>query len=140
MTADATGLKRKLVQRQRSVVQRMTEDLRGQLRAAAPRDTGQLTRSIKASWSQTGATTFKMVFETGDLVQANTTNDGARRHIIRPRHQGGVLRFQLRSGQVVFTTIVHHPGNRATHWWDKQLTAPKVRNARRRAIVSAPRI
>lgn len=140
MAADTTGLKRKLVQRQRSVVQRMTEDLRGQLRAAAPRDTGQLTRSIKASWSQVSATRFLMVFETGDLVQANTTNTGARPHLIRPRRQGGMLRFRVRSGGVVFTRLVHHPGNRATHWWDKQLTPAKIRNARRRAIASASRI
>jgi hypothetical protein len=36
-------------------------------------------------------------------------------HIIRPRGEGGMLRFWTRSGDVVFATIVHHPGTRGVH-------------------------
>lgn len=38
-------------------------------------------------------------------------HDGTRRHIIRPRNPGGVLRFQV-GGRIVFAKVVNHPGYR----------------------------
>ena len=36
--------------------------------------------------------------------------EGTPPHVIRPRRPGGVLRFVVGGGQVVFTREVHHPG------------------------------
>lgn len=38
---------------------------------------------------------------------------GSRPHIIRPKKVGGVLAFVARSGDLVFTRLVQHPGTRA---------------------------
>lgn len=48
-------------------------------------------------------------------AHASSIDKGARPHIIRAR-SGGVLRFVGRGGALVFTRIVHHPGNKAYHF------------------------
>lgn len=54
-------------------------------------------------------------FVTNDVEYAEFVHDGTRAHTIRPRRAGGVLRFPV-GGDVVFTTVVHHPGTRAQPW------------------------
>lgn len=56
-----------------------------------------------------------------DLVQAATTNSGARPHVIRPRRRKA-LRFKV-GGRTVFAKSVQHPGNRGTHWFDRAVEA-----------------
>lgn len=40
---------------------------------------------------------------------------GTRPHLIRPRRQGGKLRFEV-GGRVVYTNLVRHPGNAANNF------------------------
>lgn len=53
--------------------------------------------------------------------QANYTNDGTVPHVIVPR-RAKVLAFES-GGKMRFARRVNHPGNAATHWWDKAVAA-----------------
>jgi hypothetical protein len=68
------------------------------------------------------------------VIQAATTNFGARPHTITPR-SGGVLAFNWpKAGGTVFLRSVNHPGNQAKNWWE-----PAVRDAYRTALPQAAR-
>ncbi|SCG15531.1 hypothetical protein GA0070610_1765 [Micromonospora echinofusca] len=54
-------------------------------------------------------------FVVNDVEYAAAVHGGTQPHQIRPRRPGGVLRFET-GGQVVFTTLVNHPGTRAQPW------------------------
>lgn len=70
-----------------------------------------------------------------DVIQAATTDRGARPHPIRPRTPGGLLVFNWpRAGGTVFLRHVNHPGNQAQNWWE-----PAVRDAFARALPQAAR-
>lgn len=47
-------------------------------------------------------------------------HNGTRRHFIRPRRQGGVLRFQV-GGRIVYARVVNHPGYRGDPFLTKAL-------------------
>lgn len=40
---------------------------------------------------------------------------GTRKHLIRPRRSGGVLRFEV-EGRLTFAKVVHHPGYRGDNF------------------------
>lgn len=56
-----------------------------------------------------------------DLIQALTTDRGARPHVIRPRRPGGRLVFWWDNGPrgagVYAFPFVNHPGNPPMNWW-----------------------
>ncbi|MDG4796955.1 hypothetical protein [Micromonospora sp. WMMD1082] len=54
-------------------------------------------------------------FVHNDVEYAAAVHDGGGAHVIRPHRAGGFLRFEA-GGQVVFTTLVNHPGTRAQPW------------------------
>lgn len=98
---------------------------------AAPVDTGELKRSRRISPVRPTATGFSV-----DIVftapQANWTNDGTRPHTIRPRRRKA-LRFVV-GGRTVFARVVHHPGNRGTHWFDRVVNVAAWSQALRRGF------
>lgn len=47
-------------------------------------------------------------------------HEGTRRHFIRPRRRGGVLRFQV-GGRVVYARVVNHPGYKGDPFLTKAL-------------------
>lgn len=53
-------------------------------------------------------------------IEAKTTAEGARPHVIRPHKTGGVLTFHS-GGSVRFARVVQHPGNAGTDWWAKSI-------------------
>lgn len=67
------------------------------------------------------------------VVQASTTNTGARPHVIRARNARTLAFYWPKVGRMVFPVSVNHPGNKGSGWWKKSMTAPKVRNAIRAA-------
>jgi hypothetical protein len=56
------------------------------------------------------------------VIQASTTDKGARPHVIVPRRAGGLLVFNWpKAGGTVFLRRVHHPGNPPDPWWRQTL-------------------
>lgn len=98
---------------------------------AAPVDKGTLKRSRRISEIRPTAKGFSVDIRY-TAPQANFTNDGTRPHTIRPR-RGKVLRFQS-GGRTIFARVVHHPGNRGTHWFDKVVNAATWSQALRRGF------
>lgn len=69
------------------------------------------------------------------VIQAATTDKGARAHVIRPKRAGGRLVFYWpKAGKVVVLRKVNHPGNAPHPWWEQV-----VRDAYARALVEAAR-
>lgn len=69
------------------------------------------------------------------VIQAATTDKGARPHRIVPRSPGGLLVFYWpKAGGTVFLRSVNHPGNAAMNWWE-----PALRSAFRAALPQAAR-
>lgn len=130
---------------QRAVTQALRQWARetsNQLRAAAPVATGQLRRSVRVRPEPTGAMIIAPV------VQATTTDKGAKPHPINPRRKKA-LAWQTSSGMMVIgplvkggwlassggvrrrkflatatwlkrtTNAVNHPGNAGTGWWSQ---------------------
>ena len=64
-------------------------------------------------------------------------NDGTKPHIIRPRF-AKVLRFVARGGNVVYTTLVRHPGTQGSG--HKERVDRRLKPAERRAIDRALRV
>ena len=84
--ADSSGLKRAVESRATIIARRLTIDLADDLhRAAEPhRKTGAMDRAIKVTDHRTSPTTWRVDAEV-PVIQAATTDRGARPHVIRPR-------------------------------------------------------
>lgn len=119
MAADVSGMKAKAMLRYGRLAVEGARAMQTELRVAAPHKTYTLRNSIEVRSLHTGPALFTIRAETGDLVQANTTNDGARPHIIRPRRAKALSFYWPKVGARVVRRFVNHPGNAGTHWWDK---------------------
>lgn len=118
MPSDATRLKAAVRTWAARVTEAAGQRTMEQMRQhEAPRKTGELARSaqvrpFRGSYSR---------FVTGvsfHVIQAATTDRGARPHVIRPRRPGGMLVFYWpKVGRVVHLRKVNHPGNRPQRWF-----------------------
>jgi hypothetical protein len=91
-------------------VRRTARDVRTRAVLYCPVDTGTLRNSIR---EHVDISQRRIVAYVGsDVEYARYVHDGTRPHLIRPRRPGGVLRFTVGT-EVVFTTLVRHPGTRA---------------------------
>lgn len=124
--ADASGLLKAVETRAGFIARRLALDLDQDLhRAAAPHNaTGEMMRAIRVRQGRTGPTTWRVEAEV-PVLQAATTDRGARPHVIVPRHKT-VLRF-VAGGRVVFARVVHHPGNPPSKWFSNVMSAQNVR-------------
>ena len=87
-----------------------------------PHDSGELVGSIRADRDVKVAGSRRTVRVRAPVIQARTTDQGARAHPIYPRRPGGLLVFNWpKAGGVVFFRHVHHPGNAAHPWWEAVL-------------------
>lgn len=132
MTANGDVLRQRLRQRYQGVAEGGRAGLVRNLQTAAPVDTGDTYAGITGTMSAQGDR-FRITLS-NDVPQAKWTNDGTAPHVIRPRAKRA-LSF-VTSGVRVITSVVHHPGTPATHWWDHELTAAKVSEALRRALAA----
>lgn len=118
MAADTSGLKAKARLRYARLAIEGARALESELRIEAPHRSYELRESIEVRSHHSGPGLFRIV-AVAPVVQAATTNSGARPHVIRPR-RGKVLSFHWpKAGGRVAFRYVNHPGNRGTHWWDK---------------------
>jgi hypothetical protein len=129
MAADVSGLRAKALARYGRVAEESAQALQTNLRIDAPHKTYELRNSIEVKARRSGPTSWTIVAE-APVVQAATTNSGARPHIIRPRRAKMLSFYWPKVGARVAFRFVNHPGNRGTHWWDKVLD-------RRSAIIGA---
>lgn len=69
------------------------------------------------------------------VIQAATTDKGARPHIIRPVRAKTLRFYWPRTGQIEHRLVVHHPGNAPAPWWQEGLrrqAQPTLSRAARR--------
>lgn len=97
------------------------------LAAADPRvptKEGKLRQSIRCRNDVKVAGTQRTTTVEAPIIQAATTDKGARGHRIQPRSGGGLLVFDWpKAGGVVYLRSVNHPGNPARPWWNAVITA-----------------
>lgn len=124
--ADASELRRKIATRGGFVSRRLAIDLDRDLHEAAMphRVTGEMISSIRVTESRTSPTSWRITADV-PVIQAATTDRGARPHVIRPR-RAQALRF-VAGGRVVFARVVNHPGNPPSRWFSKVMDAAHVR-------------
>lgn len=88
-----------------------------------PYDKGQLRGSIRRDPGIILAGPVSRGKVRAPVIQATTTDKGARPHVIRPRNPGGRLVFYWpKAGQVVALRKVNHPGNLPMPWWRDVIT------------------
>lgn len=98
-------------------------------------DTLELVGSIRSLHDTKVSGTRRSVTVQAPVIQAATTDKGARAHRIVPRRAGGLLVFHWpKAGGVVFLRHVNHPGNAPRPWWEAVL-----RDAWRHALRTAAR-
>lgn len=127
MPASAVRLRQSLEQYADRVADEWAELLTEAVRPEAPKATptgdprqrppGTLQRAIRHGPVQRFGTGRRFKLQAPG-IEAKTTNEGARPHVIRPRKSGGVLTFHS-DGAVRFAKVVQHPGNAGTGWWAK---------------------
>jgi hypothetical protein len=88
------------------------------------KDTHMLERTIVKRWGRSsgvGIGRGDLVISVGsDRWYALLHHEGTRRHTIRPRNPGGVLRF-VKDGRVIFARSVNHPGTRPNKYLSDSL-------------------
>ena len=125
-TVDASGLRLAVATRAGFIAQRAAIDIDRELRVKARphRKTGQMESAIKVTHERRSPTVWRVTAAV-PVIQAATTDRGARPHVIRPV-KAKALRFVM-DGRVVFATIVSHPGNKASHWFESVMNITAVR-------------
>lgn len=114
--ADQTAqLKTQLRRQIRSAMRTARTDTVAMLKDAAPKDTGELERSIMADSARQsdGDASFRVA---APVDQANFTEYGTRPHEIRPRPPKRALAFTS-GGRRVVVAKVNHPGTPRRPWF-----------------------
>lgn len=98
-------------------------------------ETLELVGSIRSTHDVKVAGSKRSTEVVAPVIQAATTDKGARPHPIRPKRSGGLLVFHWpKVGTTVFLRHVNHPGNPPKPWWKDVLT-----DAYRQSLRSAAR-
>lgn len=110
-------IRRQLERQVRRTMETSRDEMVRAVEDAAPRTTGQLAESITATPIRSNPDRSSFTVETGDLIQAETTEKGARPHIILPRRARALAFTPRGSSRVVVVKRVNHPGNPARPWF-----------------------
>lgn len=91
------------------LVSRVVRGTTNLAKARVPRDTGRTANGIGSSMRRTPNNIRGLVVSRARHSMA--LHEGAKPHVIRPKRQGGWLRFYwARTGRVEFFRSVNHPG------------------------------
>lgn len=133
MAADASRLRRGIQQWAGRVMAQAAPETASEVRRhpRLPRDEGELERSVTAGPVLAAGSGHRFTLK-APVIQAATTDKGARPHVIVPK-RARVLRFPA-GGRIVFARRVNHPGNPPRPWW-----ADAVRDAFTKALPAAAR-
>lgn len=115
MPFDVEPLRRQLRRQLNQFADLAADEMTRQVEQAAPVDKGELARSVTHDSPKVSDNRTEITVRTGDLVQAETTEHGARPHVIRPRTKQA-LKFQI-GGKTVIVRKVNHPGNPPMPWF-----------------------
>jgi len=115
MAFNVDGLRKQLQRQVNDFAGRAADGITAEVREAAPVETGVLKRSVTHTTPQVSDSQVSFTVQTGDLIQANTTEYGARPHVIVPRTKRA-LAFRT-NGTLVITKRVNHPGNKPDPWF-----------------------
>ena len=125
MTVDATRLINGLQRLGPQIAYATRDETVAQMRRHpfVPFDKGELRGSIRGDPVVLISGTRSTFRVRAPVIQAVTTDRGARPHVIRPRRAGGVLVFNWpKAGGVVHLRKVNHPGNPPMPWWRDVVT------------------
>jgi hypothetical protein len=108
----------KLTQKVTTAARILADDWERELRDTSPVDSGTMRdqTSTKVSGSRGRITVEAKV----DTDYAEMVSTGTRPHVIVPV-RAQALRFQARSGDIVYAAKVNHPGAQPDTWWDDSL-------------------
>lgn len=143
MTVDSSSLVREIERWSTAVAYVARDETVANARAdprvpnGPPRATGgpKLRDSIRGDPGINVSGTTRTIRIHAKVIQAVTTEKGARPHKIVARRQGGYLAFDWpRKGIFLITRSVNHPGNSPHPWWEAVL-----RDAYAKALRSAAR-
>lgn len=135
--ADASSLRKKVLQRGQKISVGTAREMQRELQHAASkhRKTGELNEAIKVR--ALGAGPRYRLHAEAEVLQAVTTNTGARPHKIRAKKGKTLAFYWPKAGRVIFPVEVDHPGNRGSHWWDTTMRGPVLRRAMKEASRAA---
>lgn len=96
----------------------LSDDWERELKDNSPVDSGEMRERTNTDVSARfgGITVTAKV----DTEYAGMVSGGTRPHVITPRN-AQALRFQARSGEIVYAQRVNHPGAQADTWWNDSL-------------------
>lgn len=131
--ADAAALRKKVLQRGQRISVGTAREMERELKrgAAKHRKTGELDEAIKVR--AVGAGPRYRLHAEAEVLQAVTTNTGARPHKIRAKKGKTLAFYWPKVGRVIFPTEVNHPGNKGSGWWTKVMRSPVLRRAMKQA-------
>lgn len=115
MSLSVDPLRRQLRSQQQRFADVARREMESDLEEAAPVLTRELRDSIEASAASVTDAGVSFEVHTGNLIQAETTEHGARPHVIVPRNKRA-LAFTV-GGTRVVVRRVNHPGNAPQPWF-----------------------
>lgn len=131
------SLQRKVESRAGFIAARLRMDLARDLGASAVAHghvaTGQMASKTRVTDRRLSPTAWQ-VRASNPTVQAATTNFGARPHLIRPKQARALRFYSPKAGRVVFAQVVHHPGNRPSHWFSDVMSPAHVQMTLRKFV------
>lgn len=118
MSWDTDGIRRQLIADKRRAVELAEREMKRRLDRNVPVKTKELKESIQFKVSHRNEESIIDVKAGGpNIPQAETTEKGARPHVIVPKRANALTFYWPKAGRVVSLKKVNHPGNPPRPWF-----------------------